>query len=321
MVQRFTKFLLIIFLFLLSFVAQSEVLFEGYAKVSAGGVHVGYFISRYEFDPKKKEFVAITFLKTNELGGNITESLKAVAKDDLTPVAYSFTTLIGNAAKTIDAQFAKGKMTASVKDGDKITKVQRDLPKGSFLSVFLAYVMLKSPKGMSPDTKYEYQAIAEEDAQLQKGIAFIKNIEDLGGVRVYRILNEFKGQKFISLVSEKGEVLSTKSPVQSIITELKSQSSLATVGFQLPTALLKQLFGDVPIGVKNEISRKYQAGVQTIINSDSQDAQNPAPATGKIAPKNKQQGIPQGKGLMLKGTPAPEVEHEQSPIPSEKKGN
>jgi len=268
-------------LFLLGIVAFSqilsaEVLFEGFAKVVAGGVHVGYFISRYEFNTAKKEFIATSFLKTNELGGNITESIKAYAKEDLTPISYSYTTLIGNTPKTIDAKFNSGKMNASIKDGDKVSKVNRDLPKGAFLSSFLAYVMLKSPKGLTPDTKYEYQAIAEEDAQLQKGIAYIKNLEEINGIKAYKILNEFKGQKFISSVTERGEVLSTKSPVQSISTELMSQSSLATVGFQLPTSLLKQLFGDIPIGTKNEVSKKYQA-------------------------VGKQQGVPQGKGLMLKG--------------------
>lgn len=67
--------------------------------------------------------------------------------------------------------------------------------------------MLKSPKGMAPETKYDYQAIAEEDAALQKGVAFIKSVEDVGGIKAYRILNDFKGQKFISMVSEKSEVV------------------------------------------------------------------------------------------------------------------
>ena len=138
--------------------------------------------------------------------------------------------------------------------------------------------MLKSPKGMGPDTKYDYQAVAEEDAAVQKGVAYIKSSEDVNGIKAYRILNEFKGQKFISMVTEKGEVISTKAPVQSITTELMSQSSQATSGFQLPTALLKSLFGEVPIGVKNEVSKKYQS---------------------------KQVGVPPGKGLILKGGQPP----------------
>jgi len=314
MVQRAFVFFIVCF----SQILSAEVLFEGYSKVIAGGMHVGFFISRYEFNSKKKEFVATTFLKTNELGGNITESLKAIAKEDLSPISYSYTTLIGNSPKTIDAKFVGGKMNASIKDGDKISKVNRDLPKGTFLSSFLAYVMLKSPKGMSPDTKYEYQAIAEEDAMLQKGIAYIKSVEDAGGIKAYRILNEFKGQKFISLVTEKGEVLSTKSPVQSIATELVPQSSLATASFQLPAALLKQLFGEIPLGVKNEISKKYQAGGKgspsttvppAVPTTTEEEGLSAAP--NKFAPKGKQQGIPQGKGLMLKGGAPPPVEAEK----------
>jgi hypothetical protein len=283
-----------------------EILFEGYSKIVSGGVHVGYAINRYEFDPKKKEFVSISFLKTNELGGNITESLKAVAKDDLTPVSYSYTTLIGNMPKTIDAKFSKGKMTATVKDGDKVSKINRDLPKGSFLSTFLAYVILKSPKGMTLDTKYDYQAIAEEDAMMQKGIALIKSQEESNGIKAYRILNEFKATKFVSLVTERGEILSTKSPVQSIATELVPQSSMATNGFPVPTALLKQLFSEVPLGVQNEIAKKYQSNPKAFV-SQNEVSSAPAPT-----PSAKQHGVPPGKGLILKGgSPHPEESTQQ----------
>jgi len=72
-------------------------------------------------------------------------------------------------------------------------------------------------------------------------------------------LNDFKDTKFISYVTEKGEVLAAKSPVQSISTELVAQPSLATGNFQIPTALLKTLFGDVPTGVKNQLAKNFQS--------------------------------------------------------------
>ncbi|MEZ0390959.1 MAG: hypothetical protein ACAH59_02005 [Pseudobdellovibrionaceae bacterium] len=285
------SFLIGISIALIGHAVRAEVLFEGYSKILSGGVHVGYTIVRYEYDAKKKQFVATTFLKTNEFGGNLTESLKAVSTDDMKPVSYQYTTLIGNQVKTIDAKFEKGKLLAAVQDGGKNQKITKDLPKGAFLSSFLAYVMLRSPKGLSPDTKYEFQAVAEEDAALYKGIAFVKNPEDLNGIKVLRVLNEFKGTKFISLVTEKGEIISTKSPVQGIGTELVAKPSEATASFPVPATTLKSLFGDVPTGQINEISRR----------ANSQPSQPAPPAE----PPNKQQGIPAGKGIHIKGGSSP----------------
>jgi hypothetical protein len=270
---------------------KAEVLFEGYSKVLSGGVHVGYVINRYEFDSKKKQFISTSFLKTNDAGGGITESLQAYAGEDLRPISYNYTTLVSGQPKTIDAKFEKGKLLATVHDGGKDQKIVKDIPKGSFLSTFLAYVMLKSPQGLKPDTKYEYQAIAEEDAALVKGIAFVKSFEDFGGLKAMKVLNEFKNSKFISYVNEKGEVLSTRSPIQGIATELVPLPSMATMNMQIPTALLKKLFGDVPLGQKNEVSKAHHEGKLT-----------PSPEPTK-KPATKQEGVPPGKGLHLKGAP------------------
>lgn len=271
--------------------AHAEILFEGYSKILSGGVHVGYTISRYEFDPKKKQFISTSLVKTNEAGGGITEGLKAYATDDLKPLSYSYTSVIGKTAKTIDAKFEKGKIMAVVRDGGKEEKISKDIPKGSFLSMFLVYVMLKSPQGLKPDTKYDYQSIAEEEASLVKGVAAIKNQEDLNGFKVFKIINDFRSTQFISYVNEKGEILMVRAPVQGITTELVAQPSTATNNMQVPTSLIKKLFGDVPTGQKNEVSKANHA----------------APAKAQPAPmKNdpkatKQQGVAPGQGLHLKG--------------------
>lgn len=283
--------------------ASAEILFEGYSKVTSGGTHVGYAINRYEFDAKKKQFISTSFLKTGELGGSITESLKAYASEDLKPISYQYTTLIGTQTKLIDAKFEKNKLLATIKDGAKIEKLNKDLPKGTFLSTFLAYVMLKSKDGLKVDTKYDYQAIAEEDAAPYKGFALIKNQEEVFGMKALRVVNEFKNTKFISFINERGEVYSTKSPAQSIATELVAQPSQATGQFQVPTSLLKVLFGEVPTGQINEISKKASsqkaAEIQkTEVPSEIKNPPVPSPIPGK------QFGVPAGKGIQIKGQPA-----------------
>lgn len=276
-------------LLITSSIAKADILFEGYSKVMSGGVHVGYFINRYEFDSKKKQFISTSFLKTNDAGGGITESIQAYAADDFKPISYSYTTLVGAEPKTIDAKFEKGKILATVRTGGKEEKIVKDLPKGTFLSTFLAYVILKSPQGLKPDTKYEYQAIAEEEAAVVKGVSVIKAQELQNEIKAYRVANEFKGTQFISFVTEKGEVLSTKSPVQGITTELVAQPSAATNNMQIPTALIKKLFGDIPTGQKNAVS---------LLNHEVK----PANAPIKNEPNaTKQKGVAPGQGLQLKG--------------------
>jgi hypothetical protein len=279
---------------LIGHAAKADVLFEGYAKILSGGVHVGYTVARYEYDNKKKQFIATTFLKTNEFAGNLTESLKAYAKDDMSPISYQYTTLIGKQTKTIDAKFEKGKIFANVKDGSKVEKITKDLPKGTFLSSFLAYVMLRSPTGLKADSSYNFQAIAEEDAAVYKGIAVIKNQEDFKGLKGLKVLNEFKSSKFISIINEKGEVFSTKSPVQGIATELVSKPGDATAGFPIPTAVLKSLFGDVPTGQTNALSKLAHT--------------SPLPPVTTPTPSAKEQGIPQGVGIHVKGGASSETE-------------
>lgn len=263
---------------LVSHAVKAQVLFEGYSKILSGGVHIGYTIAKYEFDSKKKQFIATTFLKTNELGGSLTESLKAYSSEDLKPISYQFTTMEGAKVKTIDAKFEKGKMVAVISGAKKET-VSKDVPKGSFLSSFLVYVMMKSPQGFKSDTKYEFQAIAEEDAALYPGIAYVKSAEEYKGIKVLRVLNEFKNAKFISQVTEKGEIVTTKSPALSISTELVVNSAEATANFPVPTATLKTLFGEIPVGKTHLL----------------------AETAAKAPPMDKQRGVPSGKGIHIKG--------------------
>lgn len=267
---------------LFSNLSFADVLFEGYSKVTSGGVHIGYIITRYEFDQKKKQFIATTFLRTNQLGGDLTESLKAFSTPDFKPLSYNYTTLSGKKVKTIDAKFEKGKMFATIKDGQKVERVAKEMPKGTFLSSVLAYVMLNSKDGFKAGTKYNYDAVAEEDAAVNKGIAIVKNPEDYNGIKVSKVLNEFKNGKFISYVTDHAEVIATKSPVEGIGTELVAQPSQATNGLPVPAAVLKQLFGEVPTGQKNSVSK---------------NAHEETP--------DKKQGIPGGKGVQLKGGGAP----------------
>lgn len=271
-------------LFSFSF-AQAEVLFEGYSKILSNGTPIGYTISKYEFDAKSKKFISTYFLKTAGQGMEITESLKAYANDELAPLSYEYTSIVGKETKTIDAKFTGLKMTAQVKAGGKTTTIRKDLQKGTFLSTFLVYLMLKSKEGLKTDSNYDYQAIAEEDAEAYKGQAAVGKEEAFLGLKAFKVQNKFKDVRFVSFVNERGEVLGTSSTAQGVSTELVADPSQATNGFSTSATILKNLFGEVPAGKTNMLSK-----------------------TSNIQPVNpgKQQGIPQGQGIQIKpGTAAP----------------
>lgn len=255
----------------LSHLAQAQVLFEGYSKVLSGKDHVGYSIVKYEFDKNKKQFISTTFLKTNEKGGNLTESLKAYSTEDLKPLSYQYTNLQGAQAKTIDAKVEKGKLIAVIQGAKKET-ITKDLGKGKFFSTFLSYVMLRSPEGFKADTKYEYEAIAEEDAAIYKGITYIKNLEENKGMKALKVLNEFKDIQFLSYVTPKGETISTSAPSAQISSELVATASEATGKIPIPSSTLKKLFGEVPAGLINPVSEAAKSLGKKSESAPAQDS-------------------------------------------------
>jgi len=275
---------------------HADLLFEGYSTVLLDGTHVGFVVQRFEFDNKKQEFVTTYYLKTNQVGGNITESLKARSSAALKPVSFQFTELIGEKSRTIDAQFKAENMTATIIAGGQRQVIQKKIPKGAFLASFLGYVMLQGREGIKKGVKYSYHAIAEEDASLYSGEAYIAGEETVNGISAFKILNTFKSAQFVSYCTYKGEVIATRSPVQKISTELVASVRDATVGLSLSSSTLTHLFGNVPVGAENPVSRR---AVEPPVK--------PAPAPSNETPQldtPKKQGIPGGTGIHLKGKPS-----------------
>jgi hypothetical protein len=232
--------------------AAAEIMFEGYSVIRAGQTPIGFTVQRYEYDSAKKQFISISFLKTNPQGNNITESIKAVANESLQPVSFQYTAKTDKTLKIIDAKFAKDTMTATIGDGKTSQTVKSAVKKGTFLSTFLGYLMLQ--KGYKVGNNFTYSAIAEEEAQTYTGEALIKAEDEFKGQKVFRITNNFKGAQFVSFVTPKGEILGTTSPLQGISTELMATPAEATKGLVLPTDSLKLLFGSVPAGKVNVLA-------------------------------------------------------------------
>ncbi|KHD88056.1 MAG: hypothetical protein OM95_11060 [Bdellovibrio sp. ArHS] len=271
----------------LSLAAKAEILFEGYSKILSNDQHIGYVISRYEFDAKKKHFISTYFLKTGKGPTEVTESLKAIADAELGPLSYEYTNLAGKESKTIDAKFKNGTLSGVIISGGKTQRLEKKIPKGTFLSTFLVYLMLKSKEGLKSETNYEYQAIAEEDGAITKGQALVGKEETYNGFKVFKILNTFKDMKFLSYVNDRGEVLGTNAMGQGITTELVANPSEATANLPYSATLLKTLFGNIPAGQANVVYRSLKL--------KEAEANAPAPS--------KQMGVPQGQGIIIKAQP------------------
>lgn len=282
------SFLILLTLFLtVPIGASADILFEGYSKILSSDQHIGYVISRYEFDAKKKQFISTYFLKTGKGPSEITESLKAVADSELAPISYSYTTLTGKDSKTIDAKFKGGTLSATINSNGKVERIEKKIPKGTFLSTFLVYLMLKSKDGLRSETNYEYQAVAEEDAAIYKGQALVGKEEVFNGFKVFKILNTFKDVKFLSYINERGEVLGTNALGQGITTELVTNPTEATSNLPYSANILKTIFGGIPEGKANIKSRSQQL----------KEAESNQP------PSSKQFGVPPGKNIIIKPQP------------------
>lgn len=233
--------------------AATTPLFEAYYKILSAGKHVGFYVQRYELDPKLKQFKSTYFLRTNTAGGNISESLTATSTDKLNPISYHFTSLQGKQTKTIDANVRKDKkgksiLQVKVTENGKLRVYEKNIEKGTFFSTFLIYLLLQGDKGISPGTKYNFRAIAEEDGKAFPGEVYVDSETQKMGSDVFKVLYTFKRTQFVNFVTHKGESLLSVSPALEITAELVDDPSKATKNIPFNQKSLSLLFGSVPRG-------------------------------------------------------------------------
>ncbi|MES2769439.1 MAG: hypothetical protein V4596_09865 [Bdellovibrionota bacterium] len=238
--------LLIITSFLNLQSSHAKVLQEGWYQILSGQQHVGYLVQRYDFNESKKQFKFTSFMKTNALGGDVTESVDATASDTFAPVSYQYTTLVGKSNKFIDASFKGDSMTAKITERGETKTLQEKLKsKEVFLSYFLVYKILQHKTGLKSGLSLEYDAIAEEDAKTSKGYVDVKEMESMNGVEAFKVLNRFKDVKSISHITPIGEVLQVKQPVTGLQLKAATREE-ATKGFPSSDKSIKALFVTVP---------------------------------------------------------------------------
>ena len=146
-------------------------------------------------------------------------------------------------------------MTAIVTTNKKPQQLQVRLPQGAFLSTFLTYMILQSPQGLSKGLKFSFQAMAEEDARVYQGQAFIESEVVHKNQRAFRILNTFKNSKFVNIMNIKGEPLFTRSPLQGITAELVKEPIDATSNQPYNPKNINTIFNGTPKGKINDLAK------------------------------------------------------------------
>ena len=242
----------------------ADIMFEGYYRVDHAGRHVGYIIQRYEFEPKDSTFQFISFLRVKLGDQVIQESTKAKANNKFQPITLSYTSQSGDEIKMIDGSFKGEIMKLKIINGKTVRDETHKIPKGTFFASFLTYLLLQKP--LTLNQTFQYSAVAEEDGGSFNGRALVESKEVTPDFENYKILNVFKGEKFIANVAvvkdpqdanknTRGEVLSTNSPAKNISTVLVASPHLATKDQTVPNKTLLALFGSIPTGKVNLLNK------------------------------------------------------------------
>lgn len=282
-----------------SLTSAQQVLFEAYSRITIQGQFVGFSIQRYEYERVKRQFTSTYYVQYNETFGNTTETLKALATDGLEPLSYTYHLTSGAESKAIDAKVFQGKMRAQVKEKGKTTISEIPLPKGSFFSTFLSYVICKNPMGLKVNNQYPFQAVAEETASLLEGKATVLGFENYKGVSVYRIQTDFPiiggepQDSYLHFMTSKGEPLVTRTPQKQREIELVDSLKEAAGTMKVPFGALQKLFGSMPSGGVHPLTDKKSSASTAIIVETAPNQ----PSTGLGAPKEKKERIKSLKPL------------------------
>jgi hypothetical protein len=241
----------------------SEVMFEGYYRVELENKPIGYTILRYSFDAGSNTFEVNSFTRIKLGDKIIQESILGKADDKLRPISFKYTGQTGDQLKMIDGTFKGETMTLKINEIKKLRTEVYKIPKGTFLSSFLTYLLLQQK--LELNEAFKYPAVAEEDGNSYWGKAWLSGREAKpGGMEVFTIMNQFKNEEFISKLAVvkdpktgkyvKGEVLSILSPAKNLGEKLMSSAAQATEGQMIPNKTLLALFGGIPTGKINMVA-------------------------------------------------------------------
>jgi hypothetical protein len=250
--MKIRQLLPLLFILLTANISSAKILFEGYYKVNQFKKHIGFLVLRHEIDDKTQNFKTTSLIKLAKGGFDMTESYQTVSDSTLVPISLNYLAVADKKTKTIEAKITNLKMTGSVVENGKKIKLNSDIPKGSFFSSVLYYLMLQSKDGLKTGTNFDYTAITEEGPVPLAGTVTVdKKMVTKGASQLMKINNRFAGSDYDNLVSTKGEVIEANTPATSIETELVKDPAEALDGIKIAKGTLEKIFGNLPEGKIN----------------------------------------------------------------------
>lgn len=284
-------FVLIVMLLLTGRSAWSQVLFEGYYQVLLKGDAIGFSIQRYENIPKDKQFKTTSFLRTNLQGQVSTESIVTISDQNLKPIRYEYTAIDHQTSRQLSAVVDGAKLKVTEVKAGKASVREVSLEPDLFFSQVLLYGILKSEEGLKVGVQKKYRAIAEELGEAASGSYKITKLDLFRSkIRSFEIENQFQNNKFMTWVSESGEVIKILDPLIDLTVTLVPAANQATQGQVVPHKVLNTLFGQKPLGQVNIAYRASQKNEWPLAD------QAPAPMT-------KESGVKPGQGIHTKTGP------------------
>ena len=137
--------------------------------------------------------------------------------------------------------------SAKIIQNGRVKSIDKKIPSDVILSSFLVYIIKQSKKGFGLGNRFEYKAIAEEQATVHyKNNVYIQKKETYRGVKALKIFNSFAKEKFITYVTPKGDLLFANSPLQGISLEIVDSANKATEGMEFDPKKIKAVFGIIP---------------------------------------------------------------------------
>lgn len=231
----------------------SQVFFEGYMKLTEFGKHVGFSVTRAE---QQKDRFRISYLLQFQNQSNfVIEAYVTLSDLSGKPLEIRYLSETNQQKKGYKAKYLKDDLWEyePLEPGPKkILKKKLSAqgiskPTELFFSSSLNWILTRLPLFQQNHVTFEYQAIEEESFEPVQAKLQILDWENYQGLRVKRILNYWKGVKFVALITAEGVPVFVEAPTLGLQSVLTSKA-VATKGFPLMSSVFEPIFGSIPTG-------------------------------------------------------------------------
>ena len=247
--------------------AKGEILFEAFYRIEKDQRHTGYMVQRLSKN-KLGQRVLSSYIRSKFNGNEVYVTSKSIAHAAKgKPVETTHTSNANGVPYTISAKFNKaGKGTINFySNNSRRANLIQSAQGGPLPSAFLFY-LTDFPK-FQAGKKYAYSAFFEENGQTQIGQLSLLAAKESDGKRVLQILNDDSGQPVENFVGENGEPLGSRSVATGTVSFWVATKEEAVADMAYPTGEMTKLFGDLPMGKKNQWSKSTNLKAVALIDS------------------------------------------------------